>query len=462
MTTYKIVVARYQEDISWLKEFLPNVIIQNKGDLSTIPSEFLEYTNTLPNVGLDQYCFLRYIIDNYQNLPDTLIFTQGSIKEHIDSFDPDPNFDKNKVINTTHPYNTKLTQQEIIKQMIKQVSLYGYTSNAKVYRYTSNGTPVVYWDFKVEGEKDSGFDFGQWFTAFVNKERPDVNNFLWFKNAFFGVAKQYILSRPKKFYEDIIASLVARKNEADHFIERSWYYMLNMDKSYVPHHYEVTLRNNKVIFEALNKIVIDSGVPLVEGSIFFYGGYDMSFNVPFWHKQLNLFNLAKKAKYIMEVGFNAGHSTALMLMANPSSKILIFDLCEHPYTKPALCFLKAMFGEDRFIDFVEGDSTVTIPGYKVGDANIEGYFDLIHIDGGHSFEVAKADIVNCQRFARGGEDGIVVVDDTTYPDVREAMNVCLKGNGNVLKERESLEVVLADYLGEMSHWVGTYWAVPAP
>ena len=53
-------------------------------------------------------------------------------------------------------------------------------------------------------------------------------------------------------------------------------------------------------------------------------------------KQMNLYKSAMEAKNILEIGFNAGHSCLLFLLANPESKITIFDICEHKYAKP--CF----------------------------------------------------------------------------------------------------------------------------
>ena len=56
------------------------------------------------------------------------------------------------------------------------------------------------------------------------------------------------------------------------------------------------------------------------------------------NKQINLMSLAKieTHKNILEIGFNAGHSTLLFLLSHPTSKIYCFDTCQHPYTK--LCF----------------------------------------------------------------------------------------------------------------------------
>ena len=67
--SYQIVVARYNEDIEWIAD--NNKIIYNKGILLNINNEYL-----LENIGRESETYLHYIIDNYDNLPDVVVFTQ--------------------------------------------------------------------------------------------------------------------------------------------------------------------------------------------------------------------------------------------------------------------------------------------------------------------------------------------------------------------------------------------------
>lgn len=68
---YQIVVARYNEDISWTSKYQPNVIIYNKGN-------YLPKSISLPNVGRESHTYLYHIVNNYNNLADRTIFFQGS------------------------------------------------------------------------------------------------------------------------------------------------------------------------------------------------------------------------------------------------------------------------------------------------------------------------------------------------------------------------------------------------
>ena len=130
----------------------------------------------------------------------------------------------------------------------------------------------------------------------------------------------------------------------------------------------------------------------------------------FENKTKNISNLVLNAnvKSVMEIGFNAGFSTLLMLLSNPYIKITCFDLCEHKYS--LLCYekLKETFG-DR-IHLISGDSTKTLP-------LISEKYDLIHIDGGHSTDIAESDINTSFRLSKKGT--ILIMDDYYFGNLHE-------------------------------------------
>lgn len=77
MIHYNIVVSRFNEDIAWTRS-LQNVIIYNKGN-----DDINDYKYTkLPNVGREGHTYYKYIYDNYDNLPDYVIFLQGYPFDH--------------------------------------------------------------------------------------------------------------------------------------------------------------------------------------------------------------------------------------------------------------------------------------------------------------------------------------------------------------------------------------------
>lgn len=61
---------------------------------------------------------------------------------------------------------------------------------------------------------------------------------------------------------------------------------------------------------------------------------------------------------LAQVGFNAGHSACLLLLANPRARLVAFDLCEHGYARPCAEALRRAFGVHR-VELVAGPSGET-------------------------------------------------------------------------------------------------------
>ncbi|AQT79313.1 hypothetical protein B1R94_08590 [Mycolicibacterium litorale] len=113
------------------------------------------------------------------------------------------------------------------------------------------------------------------------------------------------------------------------------------------------------------------------------------------------------ARLIGEIGFNAGFSSFAFLSASPDTQVVSFDLGEHGYSKLAKQLIDKKFPNRHTL--VVGDSTKIVPDYKSTHPDLR--FDLVFIDGGHQYEVAKADIENMRAFCT--EKTAVVMDDLT-------------------------------------------------
>ncbi|KXS11560.1 hypothetical protein M427DRAFT_60577 [Gonapodya prolifera JEL478] len=72
------------------------------------------------------------------------------------------------------------------------------------------------------------------------------------------------------------------------------------------------------------------------------------------------------------------------------STLFSFDLPHRDYGPPARAHVNRTFPGRFYI--TDGDSTVTLPRFR--EANADLRCDLIHVDGGHSYEVAIADLRN--------------------------------------------------------------------
>ena len=157
---------------------------------------------------------------------------------------------------------------------------------------------------------------------------------------------------------------------------------------------------------ALRAIILESGERL-EGNLF---AEHLREEVPehpveiFRNKRVNYTVFATGGQSLLEIGFNAGHSCMLALTMNKKLKYVGVDIGEHRYTLPCYDYLKMAFGER--VELHIGDSRDVIPSLR----RERERFDLFHLDGGHGFNVAHADLCNLMDFAEEGST--LLVDDT--------------------------------------------------
>jgi len=70
--------------------------------------------------------------------------------------------------------------------------------------------------------------------------------------------------------------------------------------------------------------------------------------------------------------------------------------------------------KENFVTFYAGDSTKTLTEFEPEDI----IFDMAWVDGGHTYNVAYSDLVNCARL----EIPEILIDDIDMQDVRKALN----------------------------------------
>jgi len=124
-------------------------------------------------------------------------------------------------------------------------------------------------------------------------------------------------------------------------------------------------------------------------------------------------------KTVCEVGFNAGHSALLWLLAG-ATRVISFELGQYNYSQLAAGWLL-----DRFpgrLNVVLGDSFRTVPTFRTMFPH--EVCDIVLVDGGHTTEAAWGDLVHLKEFVEVGSDAknghIVLVDDSHMPGVGAA------------------------------------------
>jgi hypothetical protein len=179
--------------------------------------------------------------------------------------------------------------------------------------------------------------------------------------------------------------------------------------------------------DGLKNIIINSKCNL-EGNYFCL---DNGFNIipELYPKQLNLFWCGIQAnKNVCEIGFNAGHSAMLILLGKNIENLnfTIFDIGNHLYTRPCFEYIQSNFSNVNF-EYIEGDSTITIPKWIDNNKDLMGKYDLVHVDGGHTEDCISNDMINADILIK--INGIIVIDDTDYEIINKYVDLYIsKGN----------------------------------
>jgi predicted O-methyltransferase YrrM len=115
----------------------------------------------------------------------------------------------------------------------------------------------------------------------------------------------------------------------------------------------------------------------------------------------------RNAMVVGETGFHTGSSSIAFLKAGPKVTVVSFDIGRYGYVMLAKEIIDGKFPGRHTL--IYGNSRKTVPAFK--KSNPELRFDLVFIDGGHSYRVAKADIENMKLFAT--RDTRIIMDDLT-------------------------------------------------
>jgi hypothetical protein len=130
-----------------------------------------------------------------------------------------------------------------------------------------------------------------------------------------------------------------------------------------------------------------------------------------------------RVETVCEIGFNAGHSSLNALLARKGIRVISFDLGEFwdSYGKHSYELLDRSFPNQLVL--VLGDSTITVPKFVRDHPELK--CNVLFVDGGHTKEIAEADILNMAPLVNSTFHRLVV-DDTDFGAVREAWDEAVK------------------------------------
>jgi hypothetical protein len=203
----KIVIARYNEDLSWLKkkDFHYPYLVYNKGSNSDFyKSDMFVKEIKLKNVGRETHSYFTHIVNNYDTLDDLTIFVPGSVES------------KNK-----YKRSIRLMQEakgdtfscfrENIFEKYKTFKIDNYLCSNKKNSALNPDSTI---------KKSKTRPFGKWY----NKTFKHVHKSTCFTaNSMFALTKETILRKPKTYYESLLQQVNDNHNHEEvHYFERAW------------------------------------------------------------------------------------------------------------------------------------------------------------------------------------------------------------------------------------------------
>ncbi len=138
------------------------------------------------------------------------------------------------------------------------------------------------------------------------------------------------------------------------------------------------------------------------------------------NKQIDVIEEYFKDKInILEIGFNLGHTTEAFIEKSNASVVSV-DIFRHAYSWIARIYFTKNF--KKRIQFYRGDSKVVLEKLTLQEKK----YDLILIDGGHTYDVAKSDVENSIKLLN--KNGILIIDNLEMKSVYEAVNEFVHAN----------------------------------
>jgi hypothetical protein len=228
--SFRFVVARYNENIDWLNDVSDNTIILNKGEPLNIRNEII-----LKNVGRESESYLQYIIMNYENLPDIVVFTQANISDHRG----ENNYIHLLImLKEAHQYGKSIpiiTHESYSNNEVWWDPEFNYHNIDFLYQFDVNlgiNNPMLkkYYDENIKWYLQENYlnnrhiTFRRWFTENINSLYPETIHL--YACGLFAVRKELILKHSKEYYKNLIKQLNHHINPIEgHFFERSWFYI---------------------------------------------------------------------------------------------------------------------------------------------------------------------------------------------------------------------------------------------
>lgn len=228
-----LVIARYNENVDWLKYSPVPHVVYNKGK-QDLPDWI--FSKSISNIGYEEYAYLSYIVENYDCLPDRIIFSQAEPFIHSPDFlqllscrhlfsdtqplsyqyldhDP-PLFYKQQSFDYVN-----INQYKIHVEFINSILLRFQKIDNSFIQIRPGGTEVVYSLLS----KDMGIDVRSGMLKLLDipdRTFNDIRMTPMCYGAIFSVVKEKIQQKEKNYYKKLITISNHYNNNCANSLER--------------------------------------------------------------------------------------------------------------------------------------------------------------------------------------------------------------------------------------------------
>ncbi len=193
----ELVVARYQEDLQWLRRVPKRfqIKVYNKGGALNLPARRALSSVALPNIGREDYAYLSHIVTNYETLADVTVFAQGKPFDHVPEF--------HRVLHGIAFQKLRIADFQWFGFIIDEDDCYGN----RLFRSWSKNPGA-------ESLPMRAFWHHLW-------DVPSPDRFVFYPSAHFAVPAVQVRPQPRAFYERALSLCVQHPHHA-HCFERVW------------------------------------------------------------------------------------------------------------------------------------------------------------------------------------------------------------------------------------------------
>lgn len=221
-----VIIARYNEDLSWLVHFrdlsvdydIRFYVYDKSGvDATTTLLPNLDFADhiechPLPNIGRESHTYLHHILERYDDLQQIsdnyMIFLQGNISDHMHGLD----------------------HAQFLRRLVDEAAQNGASTTGCVVECdlqdfrpghpTNNPDDQRSDKLRHVMENASPRPLGPWYQMVMDAPLP--NSVPWWHAALFCIRSDRIALRTKATYELIFSHLQTRNPEVTHYLERMW------------------------------------------------------------------------------------------------------------------------------------------------------------------------------------------------------------------------------------------------